>query len=147
MRIKMPYLKLRYGNKGFVLTLDAVIAVMIIFGVIDGLISSINNKETSYNLYISKKGSDMAALLDNSNKLDTLNITQISNDVANFSILENFEMNITTYNTDLSGKSTISFNLGGTPKNFVSYGKRFFVIRNNTQITKFGVLRYRVWQK
>jgi len=140
--------KSHYGNRGFVLSLDAVIAVILVFVLMTTLAISLQNKENLQNIYLSKRGSDIAALIDSNSRIDSLNITLIKNEVVNLTDFEDIEMNITTYNPDLSGKSSISFSTA-SPKNssFVSTGKRFFVIMNNTRAAKFGVINYRIWKK
>lgn len=147
MKIKVRYLKLHYGVRGFFLSLDALIAVVVLLTVISPLFANIHDRENLQNLYTSKRGSDIAALIDNSKKIDTLDRTEIMNEVAGLLSSENIEINITTYRTDLTGKSNIDFNIGGKPKNFVSSGKRFFVVSNTTGVTNFGVIRYKLWQK
>jgi hypothetical protein len=143
----MVYLKLRYGDKAFVLSLDALIAIIVIFIATVDLISTVQRMETMPNLYLSKKGSDIAALIDNNGKINALDRTAIINEVSNLSSYENIEMNITSYNPDLTGKSNINFSIGGQPNSFVSSGKRFFVVSNNVSITKFGVIKYKIWRK
>ncbi|MBN2368818.1 hypothetical protein JXC34_07380 [Candidatus Woesearchaeota archaeon] len=105
------------------------------------------DKEAYEDIYLSKKGSDIVVLMDYNGKLDTMNITAIRDELLNLSIAEDVEINITTYNTDLTGKSIIRISTGGIPSDFVSTGKRFFLVENNSKIIKFGVIQHRIWQK
>lgn len=147
MKAKMAYSKLLYGDKGFIFSLDALISIILVFTIVSALLITLQQKETLPNIYLSKKGSDIITLIDNNNKIDGLDRTAIMNEVSNLLNNENIEVNITSYNTDLSGKSTIDFNIGGKPDNFVSSGKRFFVVSDSADVNKFGVITYKIWQK
>ncbi|MFH1249233.1 MAG: hypothetical protein V1660_03705 [archaeon] len=143
----MEYCKLRYGNKGFVLSLDALVSIILVFVVIAVLSSTMQNKESLNQIYLAKTGSDIAALVDNNNLINSLNSTLLRQEISNITQMENVEINITTFNTDLSGRSSLNFTTSPYPEGFVSSGKRFFVIKNNNQISKFGVINYRIWKK
>ena len=139
-----------YGDKkqrkGFVLSLDALVASLILSIAIFSLFYHSQGDSSYINkVYLLKDGEDSIALIEKSGKIDNLDSQEIISELASISPTSDFWINTTSINKDLSGKSSSAF--GGNPKNLAVSGKRFFVISNSTDISKFGVIRYTVWKK
>mgnify|MGYP001568372901 CR=1 FL=1 len=75
----------------------------------------------------------------------TKNETKILGEFSKLLPSSDTKINMTTTNTELGNKQNLAF--GGTEKNFVISGKRFFVLKNGTSVNGFGVARYKVWKK
>ncbi len=138
----------RKDKKGFVLSLDALFAVLIVVTALIFATSYVpQQKEKIFYLYNEKAANDAFAVLDYNNILQTKNPAIITQEMNKLLSSSEFKLNMTTCDVDLSGKSSMTF--GSTPQNssFVMSGKRFFTIKNNGIVTGFGAVSYNVWQK
>ena len=144
MKMSLQPLNSKLGNKGFIFTLDMIIAMtftIIILILANYYVRSTENPLTK--LQMEKTGSDVAALLDNLGILDTLSDEEIGEELE--SILPvNYDMhlNITTLtNVKLSIGSTIP-----DDKHIIS-GKRVFVVTQNNIIADEAFVQYWIWLK
>src|SRR3989338_11673397 len=82
MKMSLQFWNLKWGNKGFIFTLDMIIAMtftIIILILANYYVRSTENPLTK--LQMEKTGSDIAALLDNLGILDTLSDEEIEEDL------------------------------------------------------------------
>ncbi|MBS3125969.1 hypothetical protein J4453_00810 [Candidatus Woesearchaeota archaeon] len=72
--MKKPSCALRFGNKGFVFTLDVAIAVFILVGIlaISSFYISRTNEESLSRIQMERTGSDILALVDYNGALESL---------------------------------------------------------------------------
>lgn len=148
MKVKMKkrYSILHCGDKGFVLSLDALFAVFVVLLAIAFCSSFIaESRERVYYLNIKKEASDVFAVLDYAKILDTLNEQNITKEMQ--ALLPSSEMKINITYSDIELKNRTSFSFGASEKNFVVSGERFFVITNASNVTAFAVIRYKTWKK
>jgi len=133
-------------RKGFVLSMDALFATIIVIAAVVFATSFFSQQhEKVYYLYNIKEVNDAVYALDNVNLLETLDQSAISQNMSKLLESYEFKFNITKCNTDLTNKSSSVFGL--TPKGFTTTGKHFFIIKNNTTITGFGEIKYQAWKK
>ena len=143
---------LRYGNKGIIFTLDALLALTLL-----GVMLFASNyflfkgsEDQSVNLQLLRAGSDIITLLDNTKELDTLNANSIQNSINDLKP-EIYEMRINVSWKSAGESELDSFEMGGTvpTDRFVAVGKRFFLVTDEqeTNITSYGMIKYLVWLK
>lgn len=150
MKMKKQFCCLNYGSKGFVFTIDMIVAM--VFAVLILVIAnySVRTGESSFSkLQIEKTGSDIAALLDHKGILDSLNNEIILNDLNDLLPI-NYDMhiNISTFND-------VTLTIGNSLPNdkFIISGKRVFVVSTlneltqELEITDYGKLQYWIWLK
>ena len=122
-----------YGNKGFAFILDAALAIsLVIFMLAASNVYIIKNaKDISPNLQLSKTGSDIVTVLDNTKELDTLNKDSIENSISNL-IPENYGYRFNISWQRSGGQEMQSFEIGNIVPNdkFVATGKKFFLARS-----------------
>lgn len=142
---------LRYGNKrAFILTLDALLALIIVLIVLGAANSYIARSENVMpNIQTARIGSDIVKLLENTNSFGSLNATAIKNNM-NSIIPPSYGMrlNVSWAYAD-TPKSVNSFEVGENlpDKKSISTGKRFFVVISGGSLTHYGVVNYWVWLK
>jgi hypothetical protein len=142
----MRYLNLRYGGKGFVLSLDALIGALLAFSMFSYLLFyPLANEAIMEKLYLTKQGSDAMIVIDYNEKIDTLNESEITQELENLLNSSEMKLNITYSDSELESKTNLVF--GNQPRGFAGSGKRFFVVSNETDITFFGVVSYNIWKK
>src|SRR3989344_2386991 len=134
--MKNQYLNLIYGmknKKGMIFTLDSLVAVSIFLIVIatSSYYSSQSNSEIS-KLQISRTGSDISTLLENSGGLDSLDSALIENNISHV-LPQNYQINLNITCQDKSLSTYNSWIVGDEipEKEFVASGRRFFVITYN----------------
>ena len=134
-------------KRGFVFTLDSLIAMIILF-VIIGISSSYVSRGESelYKLQLSRTGSDLLTLLENKEAFDSMNSASIGNEISNI-LPQNYHINInlTCANETLTDYTTIIAGEEIPEKSFVASGRRFFVITNNDS-ADFCMTQYQIWQ-
>ncbi len=139
--------KLRFGNKGIIFTMDAVVALLLVIALLTASYFYLyKSNNVIPNLSVLRTGDDIMALLDYGGYLSNLNQSDIQNVTS--SLLSNRHdifIKITTSNYTSPNQT---FLIGNTIPNdrFVGSGKRFGVITNATNAT-FITSRYWVWLK
>src|SRR3989338_4916948 len=152
MKMKKRSWNLVYGNKGFAFILDSALAVLLVILLLTASNIYIfkNTKDVSSNPQLSKTGSDIVTLLDNTKELDTLNNNSIEASMSDL-IPENYG-----YRFNISWQKSVeqeikSLEIGDIiPEDrFVATGKKFFLVTNNdeTNITDYGSTKYSIWLK
>src|SRR3989344_5485725 len=141
-----------YGNKGFAFILDVFLAILLVILMLaaSNIYIFKNTKDTSYNLQLSKTGSDIVTVLDNTKELDTLNKDSIEDSISSL-IPENYGYRF-NISWQKSGEQEMqSFEIGDIVPNdkFVATGKKFFLVTNTdeTNITDYGSAKYWIWLK
>lgn len=133
-------------RKGFVLSMDALFATIIVIAAVVFATSFFSQQhEKVYYLYNVKEVNDAVYALDNVNMLETLDQSAINQEMSKLLQSYEFNFNMTSCDTDLTNKSSTVF--GSTPKGFTTTGKHFFILKDNTTITGFGVIKYQAWKK
>lgn len=134
-------------KKGFVFTLDVLIAAVLVFLVV----LTANNyasegKNTLSNLQTVRTGSDIVALMENTNGFSSLNENAIKSNLSNL-LPKNYNLNLNISCSNISLSSTINMNISKVvPGNqFVGAGKRFFTISSNRSITNYCTVNYLIW--
>jgi len=141
-----------YGNKGFAFILDVFLAILLVILMLaaSNIYIFKNTKDTSSNLQLSKTGSDIVTVLDNTKELDTLNKDSIEDSISSL-IPENYGYRF-NISWQKSGEQEMqSFEIGNIVPNdkFVATGKKFFLVTNTdeTNITDYGSAKYWIWLK
>jgi len=134
---KQPWI-LGYGNKGFIFTLDAAIAVFLV--IIISLAANYyaaKGTEPLSRLQMVRTGYDLIAVLDNSGVLVSLDSALIENSLIEI-LPVNYEMRLEITGTypDQIVIETSSIPEG---KKFVATGKRFFVSGGYYETAKFYI--------
>lgn len=159
MKMKKQKLNLRYGNKGFIFSLDALLAVLltIVILTIANYMILKGGEERLSEFQLIKSQGDLISVLDLSGDLDSLDPRIINNSIREqLPERYGFRVNITFQRLDrFTGEfqmgPVMSFETGDTIEEgkFISTGKRFFLSRigigNN--LNAFGVARYWIWLK
>lgn len=161
---------LKLGNKGFVFTLDMIIAITFTLMILTFANYYVRVNESSLpKLQMEKTGSDIVALLDHYGSLDNIvngaNGTEIEEPGDLEDYLEDFEEDnffledVLPINYDMhiniTSKNTIQLSIGSDiPSNTsIISGKRVFVVSylNETtqerEITDYAFLQYWIWLK
>ena len=135
-------------KRGFVLTLDALIATIIVIMALSfSTAYFFETQEKIYYIYSAKATNDALAVLDYSETLQTLNQAQIMQEMGKLLPSSQAKFNIITVNTDLENRTNTIFE-PYSEKNFVVSSKRFFVLKNsNDSVNGFGVVRCLTWKK
>lgn len=149
MIIKMQQLTLLSGNKAFVLTLDAFMAVFLAVLVFAASAVYMSRSDNNFlDLQTEKMGSDIITLLDNSGTLDSLSQSQIQ-DYTNSIVPDKYGIRINMTWTDLDLVSENNFEFGDSipEEKFVATGKKFFAVTNSTEVKSYGLIKYYLWIK
>lgn len=150
MVMKKQLLSLIYGNKrAFILTLDALLAVIIVLIAIGVANSYIARSENVMpNIQTTRIGSDIIRLLENTNSFGTLDAAAIKIDM-NSILPPTYGMRLSISWADANLEQTGSFEIGDElpDKKSVSTGKRFFVITNESSLAHYGLAKYWIWLK
>jgi len=138
MKMRKQSWILGYGNKGFIFTLDAAIAVflvMIIF--LAANYYATKGTEPLSRLQMVRTGYDLIAVLDNSGVLVSLDSALIENSLIEI-LPVNYEMRL-----EITGTypDQIVIETSNIPegKKFVATGKRFFVSGDYYETAKFYI--------
>ena len=135
-------------KKAFVLSLDALLATIIVVMVTSFAVYHFSNMpENIVYLYNFKEVNDALAVLDYE---DLLNATQQQEILQQTNIMlpnYDFKFNITTTGLRYADRESVEF--GDTnPEGIVITSKRFFVIKNSSRsIDRFGVVRLIAWRE
>nr|MBI4156952.1 hypothetical protein [Candidatus Woesearchaeota archaeon] len=141
-----------YGNKGFAFILDVALAILLVILMLaaSNIYIFKNTKDTSSNLQLSKTGSDVVTVLDNTKELDTLNKDSIEDSISGL-IPENYGYRFNISWQKSGSQEMQSFEIGSLVPNdkFVATGKKFFLVTSidETNITDYGSAKYWIWLK
>lgn len=150
MRTKKQLWNSHFGNKGFVFTLDALVAVVVAFillAVANYYITK-SSEDTFADLQMIRTGSDIITILDHIKSLDTLNPAIIEQDLAEL-LPEKYGIRLELSWEDAETSSPGSTTVGDPlpTKKFIATGKRFFLVTVDEAITDYGMVRYWIWLK
>ena len=141
--MKNQLLNLHSGNKGFIFSLDTVIAIMVVIIILIVSMFYITKAgdESVSKLQSLRIGSDVLALLDYRGTLDTLSVSDIEVDL-NSMLPINYQMRI---EANCMGQDPIIVETTDIfPKDrFIGVGKRVFV----TNSSKYCIADFRIWLK
>ncbi len=142
MKTKKQSWPLPSGTKGFIFSLDAAIALFIVFMVLIASLYYVTRKEDSLsNLQLVKTGYDIITILDNDGSLKTVDsatIEQNLNDLLPVNYHYRLEINTT------KSKYILLETSNEIPEDqFIGVGKRFFVANTN----EFGIAKFWIWVK
>ena len=148
MKTKKQSWNLRSGNrKGFILSLDAAIAVMIvfIFIAVSTFYIAKANEETLSRVQVVRAGSDIMNVLDRENVFETKDPVAISREIG--SILPSmYEMRLRINGTFPEKTITVETTNQTPQGQFVVSGERVIVLSNNSA-SNYAVANYWMWLK
>ncbi|MBI4154813.1 hypothetical protein HY498_01865 [Candidatus Woesearchaeota archaeon] len=123
-------------GKGFIYSLDAVVAIILVTAVIAAFSLSIENRLNPNSIILKKISADLINVLNEKGSFQNLDTQYIDSEIKNV-LPKNykFEYEITTKNGAVSG---------GDSKDNEDFYSGFAVIYTNEG---FGVMRYTTWQK
>lgn len=140
IKMKQQQLKYRYGNKAIIFTLDMFIAITIFsiaFAISLYYVSQASeNKFTK--LQMVNAASDLLAVMDYQETLQSLNSTLIENQ-TNELLPQAYQMRILI---ETNNNDTIDVGGIASPGIFVASGKRYF-----TNGTVYGEVNYWIWPR
>lgn len=135
------------SKKAMVFTLDSLIAVVVMVAVLAASSEYISKIENSgANLQVSRTGSDITALLENSEAMENLSSSQIENRI-NEILPDDYDMRLIIECTDTDLAETADITIGNSPpeRKFVGAGRRFFVVK--TDGVNYCIAKYWTWKK
>lgn len=133
------------SKKAFVFSLDMAIAVLITVLLMTAAHRHMANAEANKvsNIQMISVGSDIAALLDYSGVLQTLNEKQIESEMNDL-MPQNYKMLLKLIVDD----GTVLYAGDSVPgEQFVGTGKRFFAIKDSDSIKNYAYVTYWVWTR
>jgi len=144
------------SRKGYVLTLDITIALMIVLGVLFLSAIIINNAQTGTFLEMQqvRLANDIITVLDERGTLQSLNSSLINSTIQEI-LPSTFDISMTikTYDYDIGSQNFIYKNrtkvsgVTNETDRFIGQGKRTFVKFSGTGVANYSVLEYNVWVK
>src|SRR3989344_2727009 len=146
MRNKRKFLNLHCGNRGIIFTLDTFVAV-IVFVLLLGLSSyyiGLSQGLRDVDLQTIRTGSDILALLDHKNILETMNVDLIEINRDNV-LPDLYDMKIKVDCKDSSGSSSGSIETSEEilEDKFIGSGKRVFIKDEDN----YCIARFFIWTK
>jgi len=137
--------------RGFVFTLDALLAVVVLLGAASGLylFSSSSEESASDQLLFKRQGEDLLALLDRQGDLASMNSTRI-NATLNSVVPANLEWQLAidyyTYgNSGFSKNTSLSLGANFTATKVYSASERAFLVLSGRFASYYGIARMTVW--
>ncbi len=140
----------RFGNKGFILSLDAAVAVFVvfIFLVVASFYVGRANDEPLSKLQMARTGYDLLALMDYESTLVGLNQSEVSADVKTL-LPATYHMRVQINGTFLPGILTVESTTEPPGEQLIVGGSRNFVIANETSgegtVDYFATANYWMW--
>ncbi|MBI4448045.1 hypothetical protein HY643_03625 [Candidatus Woesearchaeota archaeon] len=134
-----------FGNKGFVLSMDAAVAISIVIVVL--VISSFylsRSEDSLPKVQMMKTGSDIIAVLDNEGFLQSSNATDIKGEINDL-LPPAYNMRVSINGTFLSQALIIETGTEPVGATFIGGGKRFFVITSPSP--GYGIIKFWIWLK
>lgn len=140
------------GNKGFVMTLDASLAaiIMAIFLLTFSFFYAQIGEDTSSLMSAEKQANDLLIVMDKNGTLATLDPETI-NETMNLAMHESFSkfLEIDYYNYSNGFYLAGNFSVGSnhTESEKTVFAQREFLVFENQSIKHYGIARLRVWAK
>jgi len=148
LTMKKQSWNLRFGNKkGFILSLDAAIAVIVvfIFIAVSSYYVAKANEDPLTRLQMIRAGSDIITLLDHQGIFETLTQTEISDEISS-TLPPVYEMRLRVNGTFPQEILTVETTNETAGKQFIVSGERNLVLYNETG-NYYATVKYRMWQK
>lgn len=136
----------RSGNrKGFILALDAAIAVTIVVIIIavSAYYTGKANEDPLTRLQMIRAGSDVIAVLDQQNVFETLEQEQIADEISSI-LPPSYEMRLRVNGTFPQKILTVETTKEDPGENFVVSGERNMVLYNTTG-NHYATVKYWMW--
>lgn len=151
--MRAQFWNFQFGNrkKAMVLTLDALLAVLIVSLALSASVVYISmEKNVMPDSQTARIGSDIITLAENSGILRGFDVYNISRYI-NSTLPDTYGMRINLTWSDYSLVHNYNIIVGDPipEKKFVATGKRFFVVidYNTTLVTNYAVIKYWIWSK
>jgi len=134
-------------KKGFILSLDAAVAVVLLIIILAG--SSYfflkTNENFISNVQMLRIGSDITAVLEADGTLDTLDSTSIKSGIEKI-LPVSYSMRLTINSTRYSSPIIVETESLPSDKKFVVAGKRYFYAGQGSQAFP-SIVQYEVWPR
>lgn len=141
MVMKKQFWNLHFGSKAFIFSLDVVIAIVVVMAllVVSTFYVAKAGSESVAKLQMIRVGSDVLALLDHTDSLDSLFVDFIEIDL-NTILPANYHMRIKVY---CEGEGTLAVETTDTypSDRFIGVGERVFV----TDTYDYCMASYNIW--
>lgn len=143
---KKERLNLSFGNKGFILTLDATLAVLVVLIILAVASFYFVQSYSLLPVFPVKRGHDIIAVLDYSGTLSKLNKETIAQEISS-SLPLNLEMKIQISGnfSEHGGLIEVGNDIPGDKE--VWSGQRVTPLIKNNKITNFSKISFWIWQK
>ena len=142
MKMKRRFCSLSFGNRGFVLTLDAALAAIVVIMLLSVAVFYVGKAEDKLsNLQTVRTGSDILTVLDNNGALASLDHDIILEEL-NAIIPPYYNMRIVMNGTFSPEGIIVETASEIAGDNFIGSGKRFVVVNNG-----FATAEYYIWSK
>ena len=142
----------RMGKKGFVFTLDALLAVIVLLmaaGTYSALAPQLETSSSSY-LLEKKQADDLLAVLDRTGELQSQNFTRMADAISSI-VTSSTAWNLTVDYYAYSAGGGFSLNSTNSTGEAYSQAKSFavsdrvFVYVANDSVSRYGVARMVIW--
>ncbi len=149
--MKLSKLNSRFGNKGFVFSMDATFALIIVVFILTmaNIYLILGNQATSIDVQTNKYGDDIIKILDEQGTLQTLNQATINTALQTL-VPVNYDVSISVKCKRYPSGTEETITAGSsvpTDKDVFS-GTRIFIITNaDTTQEKYCSSRYWIWSK
>ena len=128
--IKKPLCYLNYGNKAFIISLDAFLALIVVsmlFGATYLYVANLN-PDSLADLQTIRTGADVFAILDYNNTLNSFNQSNIQKNLDDI-LPNNYDMKI---RLNCNNNKSLETTHNSSENRFVGSGERIFVVYNET---------------
>ncbi len=137
-------------SKGFVFSLDAILAVLvlIIFLSTFSFLSAQAEQDNYSNILLNKQANDLLTVLDKTGELSTLNASYINNSINSTlpsNIYWNIELEYYNYTEGFEKLGNFSIGYIYSNQNTVAFAQREFLVFTNNSIQYFGIARLNLW--
>lgn len=145
--MKKHYLNLRFGNKGFILSLDAAVAIFVVFIMIaiSAFYIGRANEDPLPKLQMTRTGADIMAILDYEKTLESLDQDRVASEIKTL-LPPNYQMRVVINGTFPAQVMTAETTTEPPGEQLIVGGKRSFVIRNESN-EYFATANYWMWLK
>ncbi len=136
----------KMNKKGFVLTIDATIALIlvIIILVLAGYYINKANEPSLSKLQLKKRGSDILTQLNYQKVLDTADKNKINDNLTN-TLPVNLDMRLQLNFTGQRQNVTVGVDLRSIGN--IGSGRQIFVLADDKKVRDYYIARYWVWPK
>ncbi len=151
----MKFFKIhRTGKKGFIFSLDALFAVVLLLLLFASLFLHYSKADNQIvKTYLTRQGSDVVRALENNGVITGIDLDGLDEipedveEVLDTLTSDNMRFNLTYSDVNLEQKVSLAFGGNASSNDFVGTGKRFFVAESEEEIVAFGVITYWTWKK